>query len=351
MFSASPGAHPWWRDHGVWAGVVVVCIVACLDAVARVQLTGGYAIGAIVASMLTDARRTAAVGVFAVAGALTGGWWGGNLGTREWAVRAGLCVILALLAVASAEVRDRREARLKRVLLIADTAQRALLRPVPATVGPVGVAARYVSAARDAQVGGDLYDVAETRFGVRLIVGDVRGKGLEAVQTAAAAVGAFRQAAYTEADLVDLARAVDDTVARVIGDEDFVTAVFIELGSGTIRSVNCGHPAPLLVGADGVRLLDPDDTEPPLGLRPRPRVATHPWDVADRLCVYTDGLIEARNADRQFFPLEVHAPALMSGTVQAALDTLLIRLVEFTRAPHRDDIAVLLVENLGPADR
>jgi serine phosphatase RsbU (regulator of sigma subunit) len=326
--------------------VAVVGVIAALDAVARVQLTGGYAVGAIVASMLTDARRTAAVGVVSVAGALCGGWWGGNLGTREWAVRAVMCVILALLAVASAEVRDRREARLKRVLLIADTAQRALLRPVPATVGSVGVAARYVSASLDALVGGDLYDVAETPFGVRLIVGDVRGKGLEAVQTAAAAVGAFRQAAYTEADLLDLARAVDDTVARVIGEEDFVTAVFIELGSGTIRSVNCGHPAPLLVGALGVRLLEPSDTVPPLGLRPQPKVDTHAWAARDRLCVYTDGLVEARDAGRQFFPLDRFAPGLLAGTAQDALDTLLTRLAEFTRAPHQDDIAVVLVENL-----
>lgn len=59
MFSATPPAHPWSRDPGVWGGAAVVGVIAALDAVARVQLTGGYAVGAIVAAMLTDARRTA----------------------------------------------------------------------------------------------------------------------------------------------------------------------------------------------------------------------------------------------------------------------------------------------------
>ena len=56
MFAATTRARPWSRDPGVWAGVGVVGVIAVLDAVARVQLTGGYAVGAIVASMLTDAR-------------------------------------------------------------------------------------------------------------------------------------------------------------------------------------------------------------------------------------------------------------------------------------------------------
>ena len=41
MFSATPPAHPWSRDPGVGGGAAVVGVIAALDAVARVQLTGG----------------------------------------------------------------------------------------------------------------------------------------------------------------------------------------------------------------------------------------------------------------------------------------------------------------------
>ena len=90
--------------------------------------------------------------------------------------------------------------------VIAETAQRAVLRTMPTAIGSVGLAARYVSATAEALVGGDLYEVAATPYGVRVIVGDVRGKGLEAVQTAAAVLGAFRAAAFTEPDLGALSR-------------------------------------------------------------------------------------------------------------------------------------------------
>jgi len=63
------------------------------------------------------------------------------------------------------------------------------------------MAVRYISASASAQIGGDLYAVIMTAGSVRLIVGDVQGKGLAAVQTAATVLGAFREAAYDAADL------------------------------------------------------------------------------------------------------------------------------------------------------
>ena len=45
---------------------------------------------------------------------------------------------------------------------IAEAAQRALLRAMPSSIDSLGFAARYVSAAHEALVGGDLYEVAET---------------------------------------------------------------------------------------------------------------------------------------------------------------------------------------------
>ncbi|MCW2765034.1 MAG: Stage sporulation family protein [Nocardioides sp.] len=335
----------WARDRGVILGVLTVLLVATLDAVSQVQLTGGYATGAIVASMLSASRRTAGVGVFSIAVALLGGIWGGNIGTREWLVRALLCVILAALATTSAVIRDRREARLRRITVIAEAAQRAVLRATPTEIGHVGFASRYVSASADALVGGDLYEIAATPFGVRVIVGDVRGKGMQAVQTAASVLGAFRQAAFTEPDPAALARAVDDVVARLIDEEEFVTAIFAEFRGDTVAIANCGHHPPLVLSGNEARLLDTGEPTTPIGLDPHPVLVRHPWPPPSRMLFYTDGLVETRNADGAFFRLEAIVPDLARLPLDDALEQTLVRLRAFAGNRLTDDVALVLAEN------
>ena len=338
--------HPdWARDPGVIAGVLTVFAVAGLDAVAQVQLTGGYATGAIVTSMLSVSRRTAWVGAFSVLVAVLGGIWGDNLGTRDWLVRVVLCVLLAALATTSAVIRDRREARLRRITVIAEAAQRAVLRATPGVIGHVGFAARYVSASEDALVGGDLYEIAATPYGVRVIVGDVRGKGLQAVQTAATVLGAFRQAAFTAPDPAALALAVDDAVTRIIDEEEFVTAIFAEFRDDTVAVANCGHHPPLVLRDEDVRFLDTGEPTTPIGLGPEPTLVRHPWPPPARLLLYTDGLVEARDAGGAYFPLETAFEGLERLPLDDALEETLGRLRGFAGKRISDDVALVLAEN------
>ncbi|MCX5316072.1 hypothetical protein [Streptomyces sp. NBC_00154] len=55
-------------------------------------------------------------------------------------------------------------------------------------------ASLWLAAETGAQVGGDLYEAVQTRYGVRMIVGDVRGKRLNAMRAVAVVLGAFREA-------------------------------------------------------------------------------------------------------------------------------------------------------------
>lgn len=341
----APAVPSWGRDRGVQVGVLTVALVAALDVVARVQLTGGYSLGAMVASMVSSARATAMVGALAVGVALVGGVWADNVGSREWVVRAFICVLIGALATLSASIRERREARLRRLTVIAEAAQRAVLRATPTAIGTVGFATRYVSATEEAMVGGDLYEIAATPFGVRVIVGDVRGKGLPAVQTAASVLGAFRQAAFVEPDVAALAREIDDVVARLIDDEEFVTAILLELHDETVRMANCGHHPPLLVDAEGARLLDTGDPTTPIGLHPDPVLVELPWRAQARLLLFTDGLVEARDATGEFFPLEAEAALLRGRSLEDALDEMLARLRAYAGRRLPDDVALVLVEN------
>jgi hypothetical protein len=90
---------------------------------------------------------------------------------------AGVIALGAIPGVIASAGRRRRERELADLKAIADAAQQILLRPVPPVIPPAGIAVRYVSAAASARIGGDLYEAVPAGGGVRLIVGDVLGKG------------------------------------------------------------------------------------------------------------------------------------------------------------------------------
>ncbi|MFI9785583.1 PP2C family protein-serine/threonine phosphatase [Kitasatospora sp. NPDC051984] len=219
--------------------------------------------------------------------------------------------IIAALGVFLVHRREQAAAHLVEVSSVAEAAQRAILRPPPPVVGPFRTAAAYRAAAQYARVGGDLYAVADTAFGVRALIGDVRGKGLDAVATAAVILGSFHEAAQDHARLDDLADRMDTSLRRHLNDsEAFGTAFLVEIAAdGTAHGLSCGHPPPLILRGTGVAEL-PVSPRPPLGLsgllpdpvaaEPAPAVPLGPGDT---LLLYTDGLTEARAADGAFYPL------------------------------------------------
>jgi serine phosphatase RsbU (regulator of sigma subunit) len=316
-------------------------------------VTGTFAIAVIVASALTSVAHTALVGVTATVLAVASALWNDNLGTEEWWLRIVIVMVAGALSVLLARMRIRRERDLRHMTAIAETAQRALLRPMPTSIGSLGFAARYVSATEEALVGGDLYEVIETPHGVRLVVGDVRGKGLDAVQLAATVLAAFRRAALLEPSLTAVAADLDDVVTAVAGDEDFVTVVLAEFDEDlSVTLINCGHHPPLLLADRHSRgLVDTGAPAPPLGLHPEPTPTTCQLTEGARLLFYTDGLVESRNGDGSFFPLEDSAETLSAEDLGTALDDLLDQVVDHVGHRVNDDVALLLVERQDGAAR
>jgi phosphoserine phosphatase RsbU/P len=296
----------------------------------------------------TFAAPGAVVGLGAAAlgtGALIGAVHEDGTGTPQWIRLA--CIALATgLAALAARNRMRREAHLVAVQSAADAASRAILRPLPPSMGGVPITVDYLSAFEEARVGGDLYEAVETEHGLRLVIGDVRGKGLEAVRLAAAALGSFREAAHREAGLAQVAAAMHVTVSRDAEAEDFVTALLVQITAGGVRMVSAGHPPPLRVrGGAASELALPE--QPPLGIA-APSVETEVELVpGDRVLLYTDGAVEARREGR-FFDLRGAAEtALGTGDLPAGLTTLSARLRAFSGAGPSDDVALLAFELPG----
>ncbi|GAA0391859.1 PP2C family protein-serine/threonine phosphatase [Micromonospora gifhornensis] len=258
-------------------------------------------------------------------------------------------VLGAGIAAAVASVRERQAKQIAELSKLAAVAQQAVLRPLGPRVGALSVAGRYISSTARAEIGGDLYEAIETPYGVRMIIGDVRGKGLEAVRLASIVLGSYRHVAYERADLRAVVADLDRAVARNVGDEDFVTAALVEERGGTLTIVNCGHPAPLLLRGGAVIPLEPPAPAPPLGFMPVVRPRVERLEPGDRLLLFTDGLGEARR-DGEFFPTADRAWRLLGhGTVADGLASLETALKEWVHGRLDDDIALVLMEYTGTA--
>jgi sigma-B regulation protein RsbU (phosphoserine phosphatase) len=344
---AQPGAAP---AKGALALVsfLVITVLAVI-----VYRTGGglipapwLAVGPLLISLVLPPRTTAILAGWAMlAGTALIVDQPARPGTL--ASHLGVLVLLAAFAVANSALRTAAQRRLSQARAVARVAQSAVLREVPATVAAGRLASRYISAAAEARVGGDLLEVVSDADHPRWLIGDTRGKGLPAVRLAGVAMTSFRDACSQPGlSLTEVARIVDRSVTRAGGDEDFVTALFAEYDPrGWLELVICGHPTPLRLTADGdLQALTPSTYATPLGLHPDIKPSTFTVGVGDRLIFYTDGLLEARDRAGGFFRLDQCIDTLRQPDLDAAADEMLDRLAAHTGRKLDDDVAMLLFE-------
>ena len=156
------------------------------------------------------------------------------------------------------------------------------------------------------QVGGDAFDYSLDGDVLHLAVLDGMGHGLGATLLVSVALAAYRNARRTSLHLVATAAAIDSTLADQFGDDSFVTGVLarLQVSTGTLSLLCAAHPPPLLV-RDG-RPVGEAHADPglPLGFGGREDTVAHTFlQPGDRLLLFTDGVIEARSADGEFFGL------------------------------------------------
>jgi sigma-B regulation protein RsbU (phosphoserine phosphatase) len=349
------GAFPGWvqetavqaKTRPLLVAVLVTSAIALLDAWtgSRAVLLGLLIVGPLLAAATLDTQATAIVGLYAVGLAVLLGIPDGIFATTDHLLRLLGVAAGAALGVFIAHRRAEQDRALVRITRIAEVAQRTILRPVPPRLGRVALAVRYLSASEDALVGGDFYDVAVTRHGLRVLVGDVKGKGLEAVQLAALVLASFRAAA-THPSLVELAAELNSSIRPRLGEEDFVTAVLAQFGRrGELELVNCGHPPPLRFRAGVAEPLSVAEPTTPLGLDPAPTLQRFPLAPTDRVLLYTDGLMEARAPDGRQFELDGQVEAVLAASsLGAALEGLVARLLEHAGGRLDDDLALVLAQ-------
>ncbi|MEW2221576.1 PP2C family protein-serine/threonine phosphatase [Streptomyces sp. NPDC006990] len=376
-----------------------------------VTVSAPFAAAPLAAAAFLTIRGTVLTGMFSSGATILFSAFHDSGNVLEAEARSITIVTVSVLAVGVNYVLIRSGSRLASARSIAEAVQYAVLPTPPSRVGALRVATRYRAAQAEARIGGDFYAAEETPYGVRLLLGDVRGKGLDAVAAVVLLVGAFREAAEQEATLPGVAarldRALQRDAHRLQGAarlEDFSTAVLVEVvdprtqsptpsapgpggpsGPGVpgdpgapggpdvpggpdsavaegrtasdrvvLRVVNRGHPAPVLLHRGRAVLLEPTTPALPLGMTdlgvwPQ-QLDEYAFPRGAQLLLYTDGLSEARNPEGDFYQPAERLSRASFADPEELLATILVDVAAHTGGRSADDMALLAVAHDTPGD-
>lgn len=252
------------------------------------------------------------------------------------------------------ELLSHEEARARREHQIAETLQRSLLPDRLPDVPAMALAARYVPATADVQVGGDWYDVVQLPGGLLgLAIGDVAGHGLHAAATMVQVRMALRAYALQDPSPPSVMRGVHQLVSQLpVAEMVTLTYLVFDPATRRLRWSNAGHP-PALVVLDGAGTFLSGALSPPVGVTADGSFTEAGADLPPgaTLLLYTDGLIERRGVsltdglDR--LAREAAAPSPDDG-----LEALCDRLLEtFLDEQHiEDDVAILAMRPAPSVD-
>jgi PAS domain S-box-containing protein len=251
------------------------------------------------------------------------------------------------LAIAHARVYEREHR-------IAETLQRSLLPDRLPQLPGLEVAARYLPAASEAEVGGDWYDVIPIAGGaVGLVMGDVAGKGLAGASMVGRLRSALRAYALEGHDGAHVVERLNRLLWTEAEDSQMATMLYVivDPAASAVRWVNAGHPAPLMV-VDGEPGFLEGGGSVPLGVLPFPTYeeVSARMDPGSTLLLYTDGIVErpGENIDDGMAELAARvreAPEDPNGLCDHLLATLV------PAGGATDDVALLTLRNLPVPDR
>jgi serine phosphatase RsbU (regulator of sigma subunit) len=208
----------------------------------------------------------------------------------------------------------------------------------------------YRSATESARVGGDFYELFETRPGeIMAVVGDVAGHGVGAATAAASIRDTLRAYAYENPHPARILELTNRALIRSRGLELFATAfvAILRVGTGRLSYCSAGHPPALLSTPDG--LLELAEGTQPLGLFPELKglcASYGPFQQGSLLVACTDGISERANPAGDFYGVDslrcyVEVNRHLDGP--DFMDQLLKEVRQFgANAPFEDDLTLVM---------
>lgn len=268
---------------------------------------------------------------------------------------AGDRAFLGALADQAANALERARLYEERAY-VARTLQEGLLPDQLAEIPGLEVAIRYHSIADGGRVGGDFYDCFDMSPGRWLVaVGDVAGKGTAAAVLTGLARHTLRAIALRDDRPDDMLRFLNEALLRQSSESAFCTIGLVRLDRVDGRFEAClafgGHPYPLLV-QEGGRAEDVVVRGTLLGVEHEPVVepVNLTLQAGDTLVLYTDGVVDARDAAGDRFGearLRAAVEAAAGGPAEAVAEAVDQAVAAFEPERTRDDRAILVLRVSG----
>lgn len=366
---AAPSADPpipraWPALRVSAAAYLLLAVLFLTDALLDASVPGAVMLGIVAPAFAALCPPAATIRLAAVSTVLAAVLVGCFEDTAPAVKAIHLGVVVGLGAVASwgSVTRARHGLQLGRARSATLILQRTVLEPIPADLPGYEVSALYLPADTETRVGGDMFAVVRSRHGMRVLMGDVRGKGVGAITTAATLMACFREAAHYEPSLPGLAARLEERIAQIDeeragpADERFATAVLFAFDEPNhLRMLSCGHTPPVHMRAGRAVELELPINAPPLGTAAlydeieyaEYRVSYVPGDV---LVVVTDGVTEARDQAGGFYPFGERLARWAHHGSQRIAHELITDVTIHTGGMMHDDAAVLVVRRSAPAD-
>jgi len=206
-------------------------------------------------------------------------------------------------------------------------------------------------------LGGDAFDYGLAGDVVHLAVFDAMGHDTASGLTANLAVATCRNSRLRGDDLIRTGEVIDKELERQFASTSYVTALIAELDTrtGLLSWTNHGHPPPVVIrnGRWVTTLECPPAAPLGTGLGGGAQVCKEQLEPGDRMLLYTDGIIEARDSGGQEFGLQRFVDFIIRRNADGLpVPETLRRLVRSILAHHvgrlDDDATVLLLEWRGP---
>ncbi|MFI0483096.1 PP2C family protein-serine/threonine phosphatase [Actinomadura sp. 9N215] len=267
-----------------------------------------------------------------------------------------LAGLVALMIVSKGPYSDSLSRLVRtRDMTVSAEMQWRLLPPMTFANDQVVISAALEPAYR---LGGDTFDYALAGATVHLGIFDAMGHDTTAGLTSSLAIAACRNARLQGADLVETGQ----TIERVLLEQDagarFVTAVLMELDlrSGILSWITHGHPQPVVIrGGRWVTTLDCRPGTPlGTGLGVVPELCAEQLQPGDRILLYSDGIVEARDPDKREFGMQRFVDFIVKRAadglpVPETLRRLVHSILEHHEGRLDDDATVLILEWHGPS--
>jgi len=205
------------------------------------------------------------------------------------------------------------------------------------------------------EIGGDLYDFFLEEDNLYFAIGDVAGYGIPASLFMAVTLRLFRSIAMKTENTDEVMNALNNSIAENNDSNLFVTLFVgkLNLRTGVLKYCNAGHNPPILIAPNGACTRIQTLPNLPVGVMKNYAYTeqTITLPATNGLLLYTDGVTEAENANKELYGVErLLATIIQNSKVSAReiVDNILSDIkLHIKENEHSDDITLLAINYKG----